>query len=451
MNKHLLRVLALVALVAAIPSAASAQRTAPPTNFETFTLDNGLRFIVHEDHSAPIVAVDVWYDVGSANEAVRRSGFAHLFEHMLFQETENLPKGAFDTYLEEAGGQLNGTTNQDRTMYYEIVPSNRVNLALWLEAERMARLKVTDDNFKREREVVKEERRMRIDNAPYGNGFLMLDTLHTDYVPYRHTVIGTMDDLNAATVDDVISFYRQYYVPNNATIVLAGDITVDQAKKLANEYFADIKTGKRIDPLPAATAAPRTDGERRQLLEDKLASVPLIMGAYNIPEHEHDDVYALQLLGAVLGQGESSRLFQRLVKQEKAATFAGAGLSSRAKGGYMSFQAQPVQGVEASKVESLLWEEVEKAKTQGITAEELNKAKRQFIAGQIMSRQMVLSKAEAIQHARFMHGDINSVNTDLDKYNAVTLDDIKRVANKYLVTPNRTVVTVVPAAKKPTT
>ncbi len=433
-----------------VPAIAAAQ-TAPPIKYETFTLDNGLRFIVHEDHSTPIVAVDVWYDVGSANEAPGRSGFAHLFEHMLFQETENLPKGAFDTYLEEAGAQLNGTTNQDRTMYYEIVPSNRVNLALWLEAERMARLKVTKENFEREREVVKEERRMRIDNAPYGNGFLMLDTLHTDYKPYRHTVIGTMDDLNAATVQDVIDFYRQYYVPNNATIVLAGDITVEQARKFAQEYFADIKTGNRIAELPAPPPVPRTDGERRQVLEDKLASVPLIFSAYNVPPHNDNDIYALQLLGAVLGQGESSRIFQRLVKQEKAATFAGAGLASRARGGYMSFQAQPVQGVDVAKVESLLWEEVEKVKQQGITAEELNKAKRQLIAGQIMGRQMVLSKAEALQHARFMHGDIASINTDLDKTNAVTLDDVKRVANKYLVTPNRTVVTVVPAAKKPTT
>jgi zinc protease len=448
--KNHLRMLAL-ALVLAAPGLADAQQTAPATKYDTFTLPNGLRFVVHEDHSTPIVAVDVWYDVGSANEAVGRSGFAHLFEHMLFQETENLRKGDFDKYLEEAGGNLNGTTNQDRTMYYEIVPSNRVNLALWLEAERMARLKVTDENFKREREVVKEERRMRIDNAPYGNGFLMLDTLYTDYKPYRHTVIGTMDDLNAATAEDVINFYKQYYVPNNATIVLAGDITVEQARKFANEYFANIKTGERVTPLPPAPAVPRTDGERRQTLEDKLASVPLVFGAYNIPQHEHIDNYALSLLAGVLGRGESSRLFQRLVKQEKAATFASSSLSSNRMGGYMAFQAQPVQGVEPARVEQLLWEEVEKIKAQGISAEELNKAKRQYIAGQIMSRQMVLSKAEAIQHARFMHNDIESVNNDLDKFNAVTVDDIKRVAAKYLVPSNRTVVTVVPAQKKPAT
>src|SRR5687768_271684 len=279
-----IRVLALAAL-AALPVTASAQ-TAPPTNYQTFEMENGLKFIVHEDHSTPIVAVNVYYDVGSAAEEDGRSGFAHLFEHMLFQETENLKKGEFDTYLSGAGANVNGTTNTDRTLYFEVVPSNRVNLALWLEAERMARLKVTAENFAREREVVKEERRMRIDNAPYGNGFLMLDTLHTDYKPYRHTVIGTMDDLNAATAEDVVSFYKKYYVPNNATITLAGDITVDQAKKMATDYFGAIKKGAPIAALPPAAPAPRTSGERRQLVEDKLASVPLLMVAYNVPEHK---------------------------------------------------------------------------------------------------------------------------------------------------------------------
>ena len=448
MNHLLQRVLVLGAF-AAMPALAVAQ-TAPPTKFETFTLDNGLRFIVHEDHSTPIVAVDVWYDVGSANEPDGRSGFAHLFEHMLFQETENVGKGDFMGYLEKAGADLNGTTNQDRTMYYEIVPSNRINLALWLEAERMARLKVTEENFKRETEVVKEERRMRYDNAPYMNGYLMLDTLHTDYKPYRHTVIGSMDDLNAATVEDVKNFYKQYYVPRNATITLAGDITLAQAKQLANEYFGKIPGGSPVAALPTPPATPRTDGERRQLLEDKLASVPMIFAGYTIPPHNHDDVYALQLLSAMLGQGESSRLFQRLVKQEKVATFAGVGLNSRNMGGYLSFQAQPVQGVDIARLESLLWEEVNKVAAEGVSAQELAKAKRQFIAGQIMSRQMVLSRAEAIQHARFMHGDPASVNTDLDKYNAVTLDEIKRVAAKYLTPANRTVVTVVPAQKPST-
>jgi zinc protease len=443
-----LRVLALVA-IAALPVTLSAQ-TAPPTKYDTFQMDNGLKFIIHSDHSTPIVAVNVYYDVGSAHEEVGRSGFAHLFEHMLFQETENLKKGDFDTYLSGAGANVNGTTNTDRTLYFEVVPSNRVNLALWLEAERMARLKVTEENFKREREVVKEERRMRIDNAPYGNGFLMLDTLHTDYKPYRHTVIGTMDDLNAATAEDVTSFYKKYYVPNNATITLAGDITVEQAKKLAQEYFGPIKKGGAIAPLPPAVAAPRTDGERRQTLEDKLASVPLLFVAYNAPEHKEDDTYALQMLSAILGQGESSRLNQALVKEAKTANFAGAFLSSRLRGGYLGLQAQPTQGNDIATVEKQVYEQIEKIQKEGINPQELARAKRQFIASSIMGRQTVMSKAEALQHARLMHEDIESVNTDLDKYDKVTADDIRRVAQKYLTPANRTVVTVVPQRKATT-
>jgi predicted Zn-dependent peptidase len=449
MKFHPLRVLALAASMV-LPATAVAQQAAPPVKFETFTLPNGLRVIVHEDHSTPVVAVDVWYDVGSANEADKRSGFAHLFEHLLFQETQNLKKGDFDTYLEGAGASLNGTTNNDRTMYYEVVPSNRVNLALWLEAERMARLKVGEDNFKREREVVKEERRMRVDNAPYMNGFLTLDTLHTDYKPYRHTVIGSMDDLNAATVADVTAFYKQYYVPNNATLVLAGDITVDQAKKFVGEYFTDIAKGGAIPAMPVPTATPRTDGERRVKVEDKLASVPLLFAGFTVPPHADDDVYALQLLANILGRGESSRLNQSLVKEAKVANFVGMSMDSRSKGGDLVVQAQPTQGHDVDKLESLVWAEIDKVKTAGVTPEELAKAKRQWVALQIMQRQTVLNKAEALQHARFMHGNLDAINGDIDKFKAVTADDIRRVAQKYLNPANRTVVTVVPVQKAAT-
>jgi predicted Zn-dependent peptidase len=448
MRIHQLRMLAL-ALVVAAPAAVSAQ-TAPKTNYQTFKMENGLTFIVHEDHSTPIVAVNVYYDVGSAHEEVGRSGFAHLFEHMLFQETENLAKGDFDKYLSGAGASLNGTTNTDRTLYFEVVPSNRVNLALWLEADRMARLKVTEDNFKREREVVKEERRMRVDNAPYMNGYLMLDTLWTDYKPYRHTVIGTMDDLNAATAEDVMSFYRRYYVPNNATITLAGDITLEQAKAMAQEYFGKIAKGTPVPSLPPAAPAPRTDGERRQTVQDKLASVPVVFAAYNVPQHDQPDTYALQLLAAILGGGESSRLNQALVKEAKVANFASTGLDSRLRGGYFSVQAQPTQGNDVAKLESLVYEQLEKVKTEGVTPAELAKVKRQFIASSIRGRQTVMAKAEALQHARFMHNDLETVNNDLDKYQAVTAEDIRRVAQKYLTPANRTVVTVVPVPKAAT-
>lgn len=445
-----LRVLALAAC-ALVPVTARAQQLAPPLKYETFTLPNGLKFIVHEDHSTPIVAVDVWYDVGSANEAFKRSGFAHLFEHLMFQETANMEKGDFDKYMDAAGTNNNGTTNNDRTMYYEVVPSNRINLAMWMEADRMARLKVTEDNFKREREVVKEERRMRIDNAPYMNGILTLDTLHSDYKPYRHTVIGTMDDLNAASVQDVIDFHSQYYVPNNATIVLAGDVTLAQAKQYANQYFASIPRGKTAIPaMPAASVAPRTDGERRVTVQDKLASVPMVVVGYTMPPHANDDTYALSLLGRILGSGESSRFNQAIVKDAKVANFVGAFPDSRAKGGYLGIQAQPTQGNDVGKLEELIYAQIDKVQKDGVTQQELDKVKRQYIANQIMVRQTVLSKAEVLQHARFMHGDIEAANSDLAKFQAVTADDIRRVAQKYLTPANRTVITIVPVQKAAT-
>jgi zinc protease len=448
MRNRTTRTLLAVALM--VPLQAVAQ-TPPPLKYETFTLDNGLKFIVHEDRSAPIVAVDVWYDVGSANEPAGRSGFAHLFEHMLFQETEALGKGEFMNLIQEAGGTLNGTTNTDRTMYYEVVPSNRVNLALWMEAERMGRLRVTDENFQREREVVKEERRMRIDNAPYMNGMLTLDTLHTDYRPYRHTVIGSMDDLDAATAEDVMEFHRMYYGPNNATITLSGDITLAQAKEFAQQYFADIPRGPDPPQLPEPAAAPRADGERRVTLEDRMAQVPMIMAGYTIPPHREDDTYALTLMSAILSRGQSSRLTQRLVREERAAVFAASFLDSRNMGGYLGFQAQPTPNTEIAKLEELLWAEVEKLRSDGVTEEELEKVKRQTIAGQIMgSRQTVLGKAEMLQHSRMLHGDLGAADRDLEEYEKVTTADIVRVARKYLTPENRTVVTIVPATRPAT-
>ena len=439
----------LLAAAALMPAILSAQ-TAPPLKYETFTLPNGLKFIVHEDHSTPIVAVDVYYDVGSANEQLGRSGFAHLFEHLMFQESANMGKGDFDKWMDAAGTSNNGTTDQDRTLYYEVVPSNRINLALWMEADRMASLRVADDNFKREREVVKEERRMRIDNAPYSNGIIALDTLTTNYGPYRHTVIGTMDDLNASSAQDAMAFYKQFYVPNNATISLAGDITVAQAKQYANEYFAKIPRGADIPAMPAPAAAPRTDGERRVQFEDKLATVPLIAVAFTVPQRNSPDMFALNLLAAALGRGESSRLNQALVKDAKAALFAQARLAAQRQGGNLQILAQPTQGNDIGKLEQLINTELDKIKTQGITPEELAKVKRQYIAGQIMQRQTVFSKAESLQQARFIYGDINAANTNLDKYNAVTAADIQRVAQKYLTQANRTVVTIVPPQKPAT-
>ena len=440
------RSIVAAALALGCAAGSAVAQTAPPIEFTEFTLPNGLRVIVHEDHSTPIVAVNVWYDVGSMHEEPGRSGFAHLFEHMLFQETENLEAGEVMRLIPAAGGSFNGTTNNDRTNYFEILPANRLNLSLWTHRERMAKLRVTEENFAREREVVKEERRLRFDNSPYAEALgARLDTLMNDWPPYDHLVIGSMDDLNAATAEDVRAFYERYYVPNNATIVIAGDVTVDEVRKLVEQYFGDIPRGPDMPALPPPTPTPRTDGERRAIVEDKLATLPLIAMGFNIPPHDHPDTYALELLSSVFSTGESSRLHRRLVKEERAAAQVGAFLNSRIGPGAFFFFALPNQGVGTERVEALIAEEIQKLKDEGVTERELQKAKNQFRSNQIMARQTVFSKSEALHHFRRYHGDPAQINRDLDRYLAVTVDDIRAVARKYLTEANRTVVTAVPA------
>ncbi|HSG47296.1 MAG TPA: pitrilysin family protein, partial [Longimicrobiales bacterium] len=282
-NPRLVPLLAAT-LLAAATAPASAQDTAvPPLPIDTFTLANGLHVMVSTDHSTPVVAVNMWYNVGSAHEAEGRSGFAHLFEHMLFEETENLEDGELDRLISQAGGVNNGTTNTDRTAYYEVLPSNRVNLALWLHAERMGRLVVSEEAFENQREVVKEERRMRVDNQPYAAAQLTRDTLSQDYEPYRHTVIGSMEDLDAAEVGDVREFHRRFYAPNNAVLAVVGDVTVEQVRAMSEEYFGGFPRGPEPRALPPFPEVPRSDGERRAEVPDPLAQLPLVFLSYGTP------------------------------------------------------------------------------------------------------------------------------------------------------------------------
>lgn len=417
-----------------------------PIPIDTFTLANGLHVIVSEDHSTPVVAVSMWYYVGSAHEPTGRSGFAHLFEHLLFEETENLDDGELDRLITQAGGVLNGTTDNDRTAYFEILPANRLNLALWAHAERMDRLVVTERGLETQREVVKEERRFRIDNQPYAHAQLALDTLATDYPPYRHLTIGTMDDLDAATAGDALDFYERYYVPNNAVLAVVGDVTPRQVRTLTEEYFGAIPRGTEVPSLPPVPTTPRTDGERRLELPDPLAQLPRIWMAYNTPPADHPDAYALDLLVRVLSGGESSRLERRLVQDEQAALAIAAFNRDRLGGGMLTIGAIPNVGVEVERIEELVAAEIVTLQEAGITDRELRKAKNQERADAVTNRLRVQSKGNLLQAAQLHYRDPFRVNNQVERYEAITLEDLRRVARTYLTSDNQTVVIARPAA-----
>ena len=446
----------LVALLLVIPGTFAAQATAPAGRiaFEQFTLPNGLRVIYSEDRSTPIVTVDVWYEVGSRNERRGRSGFAHLFEHMMFEGSAHVKKSEHGQLVERAGGNYNGSTAEDRTNFWETVPSNRLNLALWLEADRMRSLAITEENFENQRQAVKEERRLRVDNQPYAAAFtdgLTWPFDSTSCFPYAHTVIGSMADLDAAKVPDVQAFFDTYYAPNNATLVVVGDFSPTELRRLVNQYFAGV-------PSHAAPEAPRCDtgggaasakGAQRREVHDPQANLDLVMRLYRIPEHRSADTPALEILNIILGQGESSRLNVSVVRRDKAAVGAGAVLNpygSRNGPGILAAYGIVNQGVSADRLDSLLSLQLDSIRANGITADELDKAKNVLRAGFIDNRETTLGKAEELHHYLTFHASIDEINTDLDKLLAVTSDDVKRVANTYLAPANLTLLIVRPGA-----
>ncbi len=441
MKKYLLYLLAALMIFSV---ARASEKKAGYIDYEVYTLDNGLKVILSEDHSVPIVAVDVWYLVGSGYEEPGRSGFAHLFEHMMFQGSENLSKREHSQLISRAGGNYNGSTTEDRTNYFQWLPANRLNLALWLEADRMRALAITEENFENQRSTVKEERRQRVDNQPYGAAFLTSDTLSYDFEPYSHTVIGKMADLDAAEVGDVQRFFDLYYSPNNAVLAIVGDIDRKKTKKMVEEYFGDIPRGKPVKEL-SGEEPPHT-AERRKTVDDPNANVPAIFITFILPPSTHEHMPAVELLSSILTEGESSRMFKRLVKDEEAALVVFGGAESRKGPSIFRFIAASNTGVDIGVCENLIYEEIEKIKNEGLTDDELKKAKTQFKANFIRERQTVLNKAEALQTYNYF-SKLENINTDLDNYMAVTKEDILRVAKKYFVENNRTVVICNPVSK----
>jgi len=441
----------LAAVLALAAEGANAQDPAR-IRIDAYALPNGLRVQLVEDHSSQVVAVDLWYDVGARNDVAGRTGFAHLFEHMMFQGSQHLKKVEHSSLIEKAGGRDNASTQYDITNYFEWLPSNRLNLALWLEAERMRGLNVTAEGLKNQVEAVKEERRLREDNQPYGRAVweetIALFDAKTCY-PYGHSLIGSMADLEAAKVEDVQAFFKIYYAPNNVTLTVVGDFSPAEAKALIAQYYGGIPR-QSAPPAARCDQAFHTGAVRKQVTDDK-ATLPAVIALYRLPATSHADLPALELLSTILGSGESSRLNKVLSRDTKAALAAQTMVNPfgpRRGPGMLLGLAIANQGVSADSVERLLTREITLVAQTGVTIEELTKAKNQYRAGKIEERQRAFALAEAVQFASTYLGSPDAVNTDLERFARVTVDDIKRVAAAYLVADNALTITIVPPEKK---
>ena len=427
----------------AVSTVLSAQNT---IKFEEYDLDNGLHVILHEDHSTPIAAVTVLYHVGSKNEDSERTGFAHFFEHLLFEGSENIELGEFDSYVTNAGGALNANTSQDRTFYFELLPSNQMELGLWLESERMLHANIQNIGVETQREVVKEEKRQRVDNQPYGSWLEnMMKRLYTEH-PYNWVPIGSMDHLNAAKLDEFMAFYKKFYVPNNATLSIAGDIDVEKTKGLIAAYFGDIPKG--ADVVQPTVQEPALGGEKTATIYDNI-QLPAIMMGYRMPPQTSDDAYALQMASSVLSGGPSSRMYKRLVDQDQTALQVFAFPFSLEQGGAFITFSLANAGKTIDDMVPALEEEISTLQNELISEREFQKIQNQMESNFIQSNSKMAGIAESLADYHTYYGDANYINTEIERYRSVTREDIQRVAQKYLVKDNRVVLRYLPKSEEP--
>lgn len=423
-------------------SASVAVAQQPKIDFVEYDLDNGMHVILHEDHSTPIVGVSVMYHVGSKNENPERTGFAHFFEHLLFEGSDNIERGTFFKYIENAGGRNNANTTNDRTFYYEILPSNQLELGLWLESERLMHAKIDQAGVDTQNEVVKEEKRLRIDNQPYGS--ILAESAKRAYRehPYRWTTIGEMEHLDAATLEEFIEFYHTYYVPQNAVLSIAGDINVDETKKMIESYFGPIPKGK--NEIPTVTAVePPLGGEVRDTIYDDI-QLPGVIQVYRIPEQGTPDFYALEMLAKVVSDGGSSRLNKRCVEESQSAMFVGNFPFNTEDPGVSFVFGIANAGVDPAQLEGEINEEFDKLKKELITETEFEKIRNMVENDFIYNFNSMIGIAEKLANYHMYFGDANLINTELEKYMAVTREDIQRVAKKYMVKDNRVVLYYLP-------
>ena len=427
-------------------SAESVAATVPSLQVTRARLDNGLRVVMSEDHTVPTVAVAVYYDVGSRDEQKGRSGFAHLFEHMMFQGSANVGKGEHFSLIINRGGDANGTTSNDRTNYFQTLPANELALGLWLEADRMRSLEVTQSNFENQRQTVMEERRQRIDNQPYIPSMLRINELaYGDYWPYAHSTIGDMQDLVDAPLEAVQEFFDTYYAPNNAVLSISGDFDPKEAMRLVQKYFGDIPARERkpfVEPPP-----PNQTEERTETMYDPNATLPAFHIAYHIPPNRTPDHYALEMLAMVLGDGESSRLYQSLVKKREICQDIAVGTDDRRGPDLFSVWAVMSSGHPPKEAQEVIYAELRRIAKRGITAREIEKAKNRMRASFVFGLQSNMARAMHLAEFELYWGDANLLLLELDHYLAVSRADIQRVAKKYFTPRNRTVLDVLPGPK----
>lgn len=415
--------------------------------FDEYDLDNGLHVILHEDHSTPIVAVSVSYHVGSKNEDPTRTGFAHFFEHLLFEGSENIGRGEYMKLVQDNGGVLNANTSFDRTFYYEILPSNQLELGLWMESERMLHAKIDQIGVDTQREVVKEELRERNENTPYGS--IMNEVFEHAFVehPYRWTPGGSPEYINQANLDEFMDFYKTFYVPNNACVSIAGDINPAQAKIWIEKYFGSIAKGTHVIPRPTIVE-PMKVAEVRDTVYDNI-QLPAVVQAYHGPAQGTEDAYAVEMMSMVLSQGSSSRLQKNVVDKQQKAVFVGAFPMPTEDPGLLLMFGIANMGVEVLALEKSMNLEVDKMTEELISIEEYEKLRNQIENDFISGNASMAGIAESLSdYYLYYNGETNLVNTEMDRYLKVTREDILEAAKKYLRSENRVTLHYLPKTEK---
>jgi predicted Zn-dependent peptidase len=442
-NKKLLITLGLLPLVFGMATITFGQ--APKIKFEQYKLANGLKVILHQDKSVPLVVVSMLYHVGSKNEDTARTGFAHFFEHLLFEGSKNIKRGEFDKYITNAGGDNNANTSQDRTFYYELLPSNQLDLGLWLESERLMHAQILPIGVETQRQVVKEEKRQRVDNQPYGtlleNVFKRAFTVH----PYNWVPIGSMEHLEAAKLEEFVAFYQKFYVPNNAVLSIAGDFDIPSTKSKIEQYFGPIPRG--ADIVRPQIEEPPLGGEKRDVIYDNI-QLPAVIQAYRAPAQGTDEYYAFNVLSSILSGGESSRMNKVIVDKKEQAVAAGAFPFFLEDAGLFINFAVANMGIKAADLEKSIDSLITEVKTALVSEREFEKVRNQIESNFIQQNASMAGIAESLANYEVYFGDANLINTEIERYRKITREDLRKVAQKYLVPENRVVLYYLPKAQK---